>query len=86
MGYVGGRVVCVCELINLRCVSVGMRIRAGGWGCVLGEGADFLVFRVWMWSREEKQENNGEKVHIPRKWGCVFYEISLKEAIIIIGK
>lgn len=38
MGCVGGRVVCVCELIKPRCVFVRMYIRAGGWGSVLGEG------------------------------------------------
>lgn len=39
---------------------------------------------------DEKQENWGEntsareKVHVPKKWSCVFYEISLNEAFIII--
>lgn len=32
MGCVGGRVVCVCELINLRCVFDGMCIRGDGAG------------------------------------------------------
>lgn len=37
VGCVGGRVVCACELINLRCVFVGMCIRGGGG--VLGAGS-----------------------------------------------
>lgn len=40
-GCVGGRAVCVCELINLRCVFVGMCVkgRPGGVVFFLGGGA-----------------------------------------------
>lgn len=42
-GGVGGRLVCVCEPIHLRCVCVFGCV-LGVAGGVLGEGADFLVF------------------------------------------
>lgn len=38
VGCVGGRLVCVCELINLRCVFVGMCIRGDRVGRLLGGG------------------------------------------------
>lgn len=78
--------MCVCQD-----VYSGWR---GGVAFSGGEGADRVVFggsdagMRTAAMEEKKQENRGEKmkVHIPRKWACVFYEISLKEAIIIIGK
>lgn len=74
MGCVGGRVVCVCELINLRCVFVGMCVKGPtGWGSVFwggGEGTDCVVFGGPGCGYEKrrrgkkKQEDRGEKVHI----------------------
>lgn len=43
VGCAGGRVVCVCELINLRCVFVRMCIRGDG-VVVFGGGAEYVVF------------------------------------------
>ena len=37
---------------------------------------------------KQRRENERKRVevHITKEWGCVFYEISLEDAIIIIGK
>ncbi len=92
MGCVGGRVVCVCELINLRCVCLsGCVLRVVRWDRVLGEGVFVWIFRGRMQRRGEQQrgEKTGkqkrESSH-PQHRGYVFDEISFKEAIIIIGK
>ena len=68
MGCVGGRVVCVCELINLRCVFVGMCMR--GWG--RGQAVWCLGVGCGGAGGKRKQGNRGEKSSHPQKSGVVF--------------
>lgn len=46
-GCVGGRAVCVCELINLRCVFVGMCVKGRPGGVVFFWGGGERLCGVW---------------------------------------